>query len=63
MDIKGFECYIVKVYRRGQGESKDFIGTVEEPGQKGVRVFKTREELLSIIDYKEPESKEKDKKD
>ena len=44
------ESYIVRVYRRGEGDSPDFVGIVEAPGTPGTKTFHTTDELLAIIE-------------
>jgi len=50
MKTKNIESYIVRIYRRGKDDSSDLVGIVEDPGKPETMAFKTRDELLAILD-------------
>jgi hypothetical protein len=46
----GIESFIVRIYRRGEGDRTDLAGIVENTSQPESRPFRTREELHDVLD-------------
>ena len=44
------ESYVVRIYRRGTHTTADFVGLVQDPEQPQPQPFRSREELLAILD-------------
>jgi hypothetical protein len=58
------DTYIVRIYRREEGDSQTLAGTVEEPGVPERRTFVNLGQLWDILNLKsksKPEKKIKDK--
>lgn len=47
------QSYIVRVYRKGKGLSRDLVGMVQEVGGREARPFKNRQALLDILNAPE----------
>ena len=48
------ESYIVRIYRRGEHETADFVGIVQNPEQAHPLPFRNRDELMAILDGRLP---------
>jgi hypothetical protein len=42
-------CYIVRIYREGAANPREFVGVVEEVGTDGKRAFTNIDELWEIL--------------
>jgi len=43
------ESYVVRVYRRSQGDPRKIVGVVEAPGSRRQAAFRGLAELLAIL--------------
>ncbi len=55
------DCYIVRIYRRGESRAGNIIGLVEIVGRETQTAFKNAEELVAIIGKDSDRSKKKSK--
>jgi hypothetical protein len=59
------DTYIIRIYRREEGDPQTLVGTVEEPGIPGKRSFVNFDQLRNILNLKKknPPKPKKRKKD
>lgn len=53
------EVYIVRIYRRDEGDSRNVAGIVEEPGESWVKPFAGMDELCGILGRKRPPARKR----
>lgn len=44
------DCYIVRIYRRDENDSRNIVGLVETIGIEERRAFKGTDELITILE-------------
>jgi len=57
------DCYIVRIYRRDEKDSRNIVGLVESVGIEQKTPFKGSDELLSIIEGREELGRQRKKRD